>query len=248
MWATFTCHRLGVDVTKVPTERQTQTLRRHSDPVTPLRIRNVDDDGRYEVKKKKKKLQTTQRRMTRMIIHTQKKKKRYNVTQLRSASVGVIDDTEAHDSDSELVRRHDCAQKSRGQRAQRKQQRRRQQSLSFDEVIGRQSRRRARTMGGRPKSDESNAQSATTCWQRMETRRGSSRHSQGMLEIGKDDCKAPRRTAGSSLSPTGTQQYQPSKKGTVPQGILTHTKRFFWPLDEFRCNMLPYSTKHYPEN
>ena len=38
----------GVDVTKVPTEGQTQTLRRHSDPITPLRIRNVDDDGRNE--------------------------------------------------------------------------------------------------------------------------------------------------------------------------------------------------------
>ena len=38
----------GVDVTKVPTEEQTQTLRRHSDPITPLRIRNVDDDGRNE--------------------------------------------------------------------------------------------------------------------------------------------------------------------------------------------------------
>ena len=38
----------GVDVTKVPTEGQTQTLRRHSEPVTPPRIRNVDDDGRYE--------------------------------------------------------------------------------------------------------------------------------------------------------------------------------------------------------
>ena len=38
----------GVDVTTVPTERQTQTLRRHSDPITPLRLRHVDDDGRHE--------------------------------------------------------------------------------------------------------------------------------------------------------------------------------------------------------
>ena len=37
-----------VGVTKVPTEGQTQTLRRHSDPITPLCIRNVDDDGRNE--------------------------------------------------------------------------------------------------------------------------------------------------------------------------------------------------------
>ena len=35
----------GVDVTTVPTERQTQTLRRQSDPITPLRLRHVDDDG-----------------------------------------------------------------------------------------------------------------------------------------------------------------------------------------------------------
>ena len=38
----------GVDVTTVPTEGQTQTLRRHSDPITPLRLRHVDDDGRNE--------------------------------------------------------------------------------------------------------------------------------------------------------------------------------------------------------
>ena len=38
----------GVDVTNTPAERQTGTLRRHGDPMTPLRIRNVDDDGRYE--------------------------------------------------------------------------------------------------------------------------------------------------------------------------------------------------------
>ena len=38
----------GVDVTEVPTQGQTQTLRRHSDPITPQRIRNVDDDGRSE--------------------------------------------------------------------------------------------------------------------------------------------------------------------------------------------------------
>ena len=35
-------------VPKVPTEGQTQTLRRHSDPNTPLCIRSVDDDGRNE--------------------------------------------------------------------------------------------------------------------------------------------------------------------------------------------------------
>ena len=35
----------GVDVTKVPTEGQTQTLRR---PITPLRIRNVYDHRRNE--------------------------------------------------------------------------------------------------------------------------------------------------------------------------------------------------------
>ena len=38
----------GVDVPKVLTEEQTTTLRRHSDLITPLRIRNVDDDGRNE--------------------------------------------------------------------------------------------------------------------------------------------------------------------------------------------------------
>ena len=38
----------GADVTKVSTEGQTQTLRRHSDPITLLSIRNVDDDGRFE--------------------------------------------------------------------------------------------------------------------------------------------------------------------------------------------------------
>ena len=38
----------GVDVTKGPTEGQTQTLRRYSDPITLLRIRILDDDGRNE--------------------------------------------------------------------------------------------------------------------------------------------------------------------------------------------------------
>ena len=38
----------GVDVTKVPTDEQTQALRHHCDPITPLRTRNVDDDGRHE--------------------------------------------------------------------------------------------------------------------------------------------------------------------------------------------------------
>ena len=38
----------GVDVTRVPTERQTQALRRHGDSTTPLRTRNVDADGRNE--------------------------------------------------------------------------------------------------------------------------------------------------------------------------------------------------------
>ena len=38
----------GVDVTKVPTEGQTQTLRRHSDPITLPRIRDVNDDGRNQ--------------------------------------------------------------------------------------------------------------------------------------------------------------------------------------------------------
>ena len=41
-WGTF------IDVTKVPTERQTQTLRRHSDPITTLRLKHVYDDGRNE--------------------------------------------------------------------------------------------------------------------------------------------------------------------------------------------------------
>ena len=35
-----------------------------------------------------------------------------------------------------------------------------------------------------------------------------------LLEAGKDDCQAPRRPLDKSLSPTGTQQYQPSKKNT----------------------------------
>ena len=38
----------GVDVTKIPTERQTQSLRRHSDVISLLRIRNVEGDGRSE--------------------------------------------------------------------------------------------------------------------------------------------------------------------------------------------------------
>ena len=38
----------GVDVTKIPTERQTQSLRRHSDPISLLRIRNLEGDGRSE--------------------------------------------------------------------------------------------------------------------------------------------------------------------------------------------------------
>ena len=38
----------GVDVTKKPIEGQTQTLRHHSDLITPLRSRNEDDDERSE--------------------------------------------------------------------------------------------------------------------------------------------------------------------------------------------------------
>ena len=37
-----------VDVTRIPTERETQDLRRHSDHSTPLRPSHVDDDGRDE--------------------------------------------------------------------------------------------------------------------------------------------------------------------------------------------------------
>ena len=35
----------GLDVTRIPTERQTQTLRRHSDTIPSLRFRYVDDGG-----------------------------------------------------------------------------------------------------------------------------------------------------------------------------------------------------------
>ena len=37
-----------IDVTNLPTERLTRTLRRHSDPIASLRIMNLDDDGRNE--------------------------------------------------------------------------------------------------------------------------------------------------------------------------------------------------------
>ena len=38
----------GADGTKMPTEGQTQTLRRTGDAISFLRFRNVDDDGRDE--------------------------------------------------------------------------------------------------------------------------------------------------------------------------------------------------------
>ena len=38
----------GVDVTKMPTERQTQALRRHVNPVTSPHVRHVDGVGRDE--------------------------------------------------------------------------------------------------------------------------------------------------------------------------------------------------------
>ena len=47
-WATFTSSPARVEVSKVPTEGHTQTLRRQCDPITPLRIKNVDDDGKTE--------------------------------------------------------------------------------------------------------------------------------------------------------------------------------------------------------
>ena len=52
----------GVDVTKMPTERQTQTLRRSASGTWTM------------TEEMKKKLQATQRRMMRMVIQTTKKK------------------------------------------------------------------------------------------------------------------------------------------------------------------------------
>ena len=47
-WATFTSHRQELTSPKYPQRRRLKTLRRHSDPITPLRIRNVDDDRSNE--------------------------------------------------------------------------------------------------------------------------------------------------------------------------------------------------------
>ena len=82
-WATFTSEG-GVDITKVRSEGQTQTLRRHSGPITPLRIRNVDD-----AKNMKNKFQTTQRRMMRMIIQTKRKTGKGHA----AAHAASVDDT-----------------------------------------------------------------------------------------------------------------------------------------------------------
>ena len=77
------------------TEGLTRTLRRHCDPITPLRIRNVDDDGINE-------LQTAQRRMIRVIIQTNRYRGKGHAV-AHSASVDDIADGEHHDPDSERV-------------------------------------------------------------------------------------------------------------------------------------------------
>ena len=138
----------GLDVTKKPTEEQTQTLRRHSDPVTPLRIRNVDDNGRYEEEAldistmdDEDDQQTTRQAGTRDAAE-----------QAASASVDVTADVEPHDPHSEQGGRHGCAKQPRPQQPRRKQPRRRQQPLHR-----RNPRRRAGTVVRLHK--ESNTQS-----------------------------------------------------------------------------------------
>ena len=71
-----------VDVTKIPTERQTQTLQRHS------------------TEEMKRKLQTTQQRMMTIIILT---KRKTGTVHAAAHAAGVNDtvDVEVHDPDSE---------------------------------------------------------------------------------------------------------------------------------------------------
>ena len=73
----------GVDVTNVPTEGQTQTLRRHSDPIILPRTRNVDDDGRNEGEAPDNAMADDED------DHTRQRDTQENVTQLR---VGVTAD------------------------------------------------------------------------------------------------------------------------------------------------------------
>ena len=67
-----------VDVTKIPTQGQTQTLRRCSDPITPCA------SGTWTTTEEmKKELQTTQRRMTKMIIQTKRKTRKCHAAAAR---------------------------------------------------------------------------------------------------------------------------------------------------------------------
>ena len=86
----------GVDVTEVPTEGQTQTLRRQSDPITPPQIRSVDDDG-------------TQLRMMRLIIQTRRKTGKDHAA-AQTASVHDTADVATQTADGG---RHDRSQQPR---------------------------------------------------------------------------------------------------------------------------------------
>ena len=88
----------------------------------------------------------------------------------------------------------------------------------FQRNLRRQSRRRASTLGRL--HIESNARKRTTCKQQSESRRGPSGRARF---TGGRQGRLPNttRTAGPKLSPTGTQQYQPSTEGDRPRGGKT---------------------------
>ena len=158
----------GVDVTKVPTEGQTQTLRRDSDPNTPLRIRIVDSDGRNEEEAPDNATADDEGDHT----DTRKKCKSHAV-----AHAVCVEDTEPHDPDSELV--DDTTEP-----------RRRQHPL-LRRNLRRQSRRRAGTMC-RP-HNESNAQSGRF----VSNKRNHVVYPQAELDsvvFGKDVGQTPRRS------------------------------------------------------
>ena len=86
--------RLRVHVTKVHTERQTQTLPRRNDPITPLRLKHVDDIE--EMKKTPENASTADED----IIQT-KRKTRKGHAAAQFASVDDAADVDPHDPYSE---------------------------------------------------------------------------------------------------------------------------------------------------
>ena len=85
----------GVNVTKIPSDTQTEALRRHGD-ITLARVRNVDEDGRYEEEAPENSTVDYEGRIIQM-----NRKPCKCPTTIHTESVDDIADGELHDPDSE---------------------------------------------------------------------------------------------------------------------------------------------------